>query len=60
LGESLLFLAGYMEEENAQSLATLTRLIEPVILVIMGATVGLVAISLFLPLFDLTSATGAK
>ncbi len=56
LGESLLFLAGYMEEENTQSLATLTRLIEPVILVVMGATVGVVAISLFLPLFDLTSA----
>lgn len=56
LGESLLFLAGYMEEENTQSLSTLTRLIEPVILVFMGITVGVVAISLFLPLFDLTSA----
>ena len=57
LGESLLFLADYMEEENTQSLGTLTRMIEPIILVIMGATVGVVAISLFLPLFDLTSAT---
>lgn len=56
LGEALLFLAGYMEEENTQSLSTLTRLIEPVILVLMGITVGVVAISLFLPLFDLTSA----
>lgn len=56
LGESLLFLAGYMEDENTQSLATLTRLIEPIILVLMGITVGVVAISLFLPLFDLTSA----
>lgn len=56
LGESLLFLAGYMEDENSQSLATLTRLIEPIILVLMGVTVGVVAISLFLPLFDLTSA----
>lgn len=60
LGDALLFLAGYLEEENTQSLATLTRLIEPVILAVMGATVGVVAISLFLPLFDLTSATGAK
>ena len=40
LGESLLFLAGYMEEENTQTLGTLTRMIEPIILVIMGATVG--------------------
>lgn len=57
LGEALLFLAGYMEDENTQSLGTLTRLIEPIILVFMGATVGTVAISLFLPLFDLTTAT---
>lgn len=56
LGDSLLFLAGYMEDENNQSVATLTRLIEPIILVFMGVTVGVVAVSLFLPLFDLTSA----
>lgn len=56
LGQSLLFLADYMDEENSQLLATLTRLIEPLILVVMGVTVGAVAISLFLPLFDLTSA----
>jgi type IV pilus assembly protein PilC len=56
LGESLLFLAEYADDENAQMLATITRLIEPVILVLMGTTVGTVAVSLFLPLFDLTSA----
>jgi type IV pilus assembly protein PilC len=56
LGESLLFLADYMEEENTQALGTLTRMIEPIILVVMGTTVGVVAVSLFLPLFDLTSA----
>jgi type IV pilus assembly protein PilC len=56
LGNSLLFLAEYMEQENEQTLATLTRLIEPLILVVMGLAVGTVAISLFLPLFDLTSA----
>ncbi len=56
LGNSLLFLAEYMEQENEQTLGTLTRLIEPMILVLMGLAVGTVAISLFLPLFDLTSA----
>ncbi|NLE62083.1 MAG: type II secretion system F family protein [Planctomycetes bacterium] len=56
LGESLLFLAEYTEDENAQMLATVTRLLEPLILVLMGLTVGAVAVSLFLPLFDLTSA----
>lgn len=56
LGESLLFLAEYTEDENAQMLAAATRLLEPCILVLMGLTVGAVAVSLFLPLFDLTSA----
>lgn len=56
LGESLLFLAEYLEEENTQTLAMLTRLVEPLVLIIMGAVVGTIAIALFLPLFDLTAA----
>ncbi len=59
LGESLLFLADYLDEENTQSLSTLTRLVEPVILVVMGVVVGTIAIALFLPLFDLTSAASS-
>lgn len=53
---SLLFLADYLDEENEQMLTTLTRLLEPVILVLMGLIVGVMAVALFLPLFDLTSA----
>jgi type II secretory pathway component PulF len=53
---ALLFLADYMEQENSQKLASITRLVEPLILVLMGVAVGIMAISLFLPLFDLTSA----
>ncbi|MBN1347645.1 MAG: type II secretion system F family protein [Phycisphaerae bacterium] len=56
LGESLLFLAEYLDDENTQTVATLTRLVEPFVLVIMGAVVGVIAVALFLPLFDLTSA----
>lgn len=57
MSESLMFLAGHLDEENEQSLTTLTRLVEPIILILLGMVVGVVAISLFLPLFDLTSAT---
>jgi len=56
MAEALLFLAGYLEDENTESLSTMTRLVEPLILVVMGLAVGVVAISLFLPLFDLTAA----
>jgi type II secretory pathway component PulF len=56
LGKSLIFLADYLDQENAETIATLTRLVEPLILILMGAVVGGIAISLFLPLFDLTSA----
>lgn len=57
LGESLLFLADYLDDENAEAIGTLTRLLEPLILVLMGVVVGAIAIALFLPLFDLTAAT---
>jgi len=60
LGESLLFLADYLDQENTETIGTLTRLVEPLILVIMGAVVGVIAIALFLPLFDLTSAVSGR
>ncbi|HUW81571.1 MAG TPA: type II secretion system F family protein [Phycisphaerae bacterium] len=59
LSDSLLFLADYLDEENSQMLAALTRLIEPLILIFMGVIVGAMAISLFLPLFDVTAAASA-
>jgi type II secretory pathway component PulF len=56
LGQSLLFLADYLDHENSQMLASVTRLVEPMILIFMGVGVGIMAISMFLPLFYLTSA----
>jgi type II secretory pathway component PulF len=56
LGESISFVADVLDEENTELLGTATKLIEPLILIIMGAVVGAVAISLFMPLFDMTSA----
>jgi len=56
LGEALTYCADVMDEANEELVNVVARLLEPAILLVMGAVVGGVAISLFLPLFDLTSA----
>ncbi len=56
LDQALLFIADVLEEENGQLIATMTKLLEPTILILMGGLVGGIAMSLFLPLFDLAAA----
>ena len=56
LGEAMAYCADVLDETNTEMLNALAKLIEPAILITMGVVVGGVAISLFLPLFDLTSA----
>lgn len=58
LGEALSSLAEFMDEDNEIAVKSLTSLIEPAILIVLGVVVGFVAISLFLPLFDLTASAG--
>lgn len=55
----LLNMADFMDEENEVVLKTLTSILEPMILVGLGVVVGAVALSMFLPLFDLTAQAGA-
>lgn len=50
-------MADVLDEDNEVLVKSLTSIIEPVILIVMGVAVGLVAMSLFMPLFDLTSMT---
>jgi type II secretory pathway component PulF len=57
VGPMLLNIADFLDEENEVVIRSLTSIIEPVILLIMGMLVGLVAVSMFMPLFDLTSMT---
>ncbi|MDX2132054.1 MAG: type II secretion system F family protein [Planctomycetota bacterium] len=56
----LLAMADAMDEDNEVLLKTVTGLLEPVILVLLGLVVGGMAISMFLPLFDLTAAGGGR
>ena len=58
VGPLLLNLAEFLDEENEGTLKALTSIIEPVILIVMGLLVGFVALSMFMPLFDVTSMTG--
>jgi len=58
VGPLLTNIADFLDEENEIVVKSLTSILEPVILVIMGLLVGFVAISMFMPLFDLTSMTG--
>lgn len=51
----LLNLANCMDEDNAMVVKSVTSIIEPLILIGLGLVVGFVAISMFLPLFDVTS-----
>lgn len=56
LGASLSFAADTLDETNEELIGVMTKLFEPIILIVLGVLVGGVAILLFLPLFDMTAA----
>ena len=56
LGEMLVRTADYYEKETETQLTTLTSLIEPLIIVILGVVIAFVLVAMYLPLFDLVGA----
>jgi type IV pilus assembly protein PilC len=62
VASSLLVMSDMIDEENEVLIKSLTGVLEPLILLAMGVLVGFMALSIFLPLFDLTamSAGGPK
>jgi type II secretory pathway component PulF len=58
LDRLLMDIADFLDGENEVVVRSLTSILEPVILLVMGVLVGLVALSMFMPLFDLTSMIG--
>lgn len=56
LGTVLIDIADFLDEDNEIILRSLSSIIEPLILIVLGVVVGFVAISMFLPLFDLATA----
>jgi type II secretory pathway component PulF len=55
MGAPLIHMADFLDEENELLIKALSRLLEPAILALLGVLVGLMALSMFLPLFDLVS-----
>ena len=53
----LLNVSNFLDEDNDVIVRSLTSIIEPAILIVMGILVGLIAVCMFLPLFDLTAMT---
>jgi type II secretory pathway component PulF len=60
IAPSLITVADFLEEENDVIVRSLTKILEPIILVMLGCLVGLLAVSMFLPLFDLTAMAGVS
>lgn len=55
VASSLLVMSDMLDEENEVLIKSLTGILEPMILLAMGVLVGFMALSIFLPLFDLTA-----
>ncbi|MBB6429251.1 type II secretion system F family protein [Algisphaera agarilytica] len=58
IAPSLITVADFLEEENDVIVRSLTKILEPLILIVLGGMVGLLAVSMFMPLFDLTAMAG--
>ncbi len=60
MGPVMVQLADHLDEENETVIKSISSIVEPLIMIALGLMVGFVAISMFLPLFDLTASAGAK
>jgi type II secretory pathway component PulF len=53
-----LTMAEFLDQDNDVVIKSLSSILEPAILILMGVLVGFLAVSMFLPLFDMTAAAG--
>ncbi len=58
LDSMLLKVAEYYEKEIDRSINTLSSIIEPVIIVLLGLLVGTILVSMYMPMFDLVTDVG--
>lgn len=56
LAEMLEKIADFYDEEVDQAVAAMTSLIEPVVIVLMGAVIGGMLVAMYLPMFDMIGA----
>ena len=50
--------AEFYEEEVDNSVSQLSSLMEPVIMVVLGSTIGVLLVAMYLPLFNLGNVVG--
>jgi type IV pilus assembly protein PilC len=55
LSEMLASVADFYDEENQTSLTRFSNLIQPMLLIVMGAVIAGLLLSLYRPLFELSS-----
>jgi type IV pilus assembly protein PilC len=58
LDEMLKKVSHFYEEEVDIAIKTMTSMIEPILIVVIGGIVGVIAIALYLPMFDLANTMG--
>ena len=51
-------LSNYYEEQVDAFLARLTSLLEPILLIFMGGVIGIIVVSMFLPIVELSTRAG--
>ena len=60
LDRMLMKLADFYEDEVESSLKAITSIIEPIMMIFVGAIVGVVVLAMYLPLFKIFDAVGAS
>lgn len=60
IGPIMTDMADFLDEENEVIVKTAMSVLEPLILIALGLVVGFIALSLFIPLFDLTATAGVQ
>ena len=60
LGPLLLQIAESLDEDNETMLRTLTGLLEPIMLLLIGILVAIMALIVYLPLFDIATTAGSR
>ncbi len=58
LDDMLLRIAAFYDTEVELAVESLMKLIEPLMMVVMGATVGLIVLGMFLPMFEMSTMAG--
>jgi type IV pilus assembly protein PilC len=51
-------IADFYEDEVDQAVASLTSLLEPMMMVFLGVVIGFIVIAMYLPIFKMASAIG--